>query len=122
MQKILIVEDNAGNSKLYKDVLGSTSEYEVTQLSDASDIISILSKINPNLVIMDIMLNGMSGLDAMQIINKDGRFKKIPFLAISGHQARDYKDKAIAAGFNKYMEKPIFIDVFLETIKSMMNR
>jgi len=94
MQKILIVEDNAGNSKLYKDVLGSTGEYEVTQVSDASDIIAVLSEINPNLVIMDIMLNGLSGIDAMQIIQKDGRFAKIPFLAISGHQARDYKDKA----------------------------
>ncbi len=122
MPKILIVEDNIGNSKLYRDVLASEEKYEVIIAHDASNILELLYETSPDMVIMDIMLNGISGIDAMGQIKKDGRFNHIPFLAISGHSAREYKDKAIAAGFNKYMEKPIFLDVFIKTIDDMVNQ
>jgi two-component system cell cycle response regulator DivK len=122
MPKILIVEDNIGNSKLYKDILQSEGKYEVITVQDATDILSLLCDTSPDLVIMDIMRNGISGIDAMEKIKKDGRFNHIPFLAISGNSAREYKDKALAVGFNKYMEKPIFLDVFLKTIADMINK
>lgn len=122
MQKILVVEDNVGNSKLYHDILKSSGKYEVIVVHDASNILSLLSDMNPDIVIMDIVLGGISGLDAMKEIKKDGRFEHIPFIAISGHSAREYKDKAISSGFNGYMEKPIFIDVFLSTIECMLKQ
>lgn len=122
MHKILVIEDNEGNSKLYKDVLKSGGKYEVTIYHNADNILSILSDIQPHLVIMDIMLNGASGIDVMNKIKDAGSFNHIPFIAISAHLASEYKNKAIEAGFDDYMEKPIFLDSFLAKVKSMLRK
>jgi CheY-like chemotaxis protein len=114
---ILIVEDNFYNMELVCDLLENAG-YPVLKATDAAKAIEIARKNVPNLILMDINLPGMDGLTATGILKKDDITKDIPIVALTAHSMKGDKEKAINAGCDAYIAKPIDTRAFVSLIES----
>jgi CheY-like chemotaxis protein len=104
--KILVVDDNATNMRLMRVVL-ETQQYEVYEAFDADQAINLLDRIVPDLILMDITMPGMDGLTLTRQLKADPRFKAIPVVAVSSLAMKGDDAKALAAGCDAYITKPI---------------
>ena len=118
-KKILIVEDNDLNLKLFRDLLGANG-YETFETKEGIEAISLTRNVMPDLIIMDIQLPEISGLDITRKIKADGSIKHIPVIAVTAFAMKDDEEKILAAGCEAYLSKPIAIDVFLTTIRRFL--
>jgi CheY-like chemotaxis protein len=104
--KILVVDDNATNVRLMRVVL-ETEKYQVYEAFDADQAIDTLARIVPDLILMDITMPGMDGLTLTRQLKADPRFKAIPIVAVSSLAMKGDDAKALAAGCDAYITKPI---------------
>ena len=104
--KILVIEDNPLNMELVCDIL-EANDFAVFQACAAQEGIQIAKENNPHLILMDIQLPGMDGLEATQILKEDILTKDIPVVALTAHAMKGDEEKAINAGCNGYITKPI---------------
>jgi len=114
-KKILIVEDNALNMKLVRTLL-EFSGYEVFSAMDAEKGLQLAREHHPNLILMDIQLPGMDGLTATRIIKKDPEFGQVPVIALTSFAMQGDEEKALDAGCDGYITKPIDTREFCKTI------
>ena len=119
MAKIMIIEDNALNMQLFSDVL-SASGYEIVSTMEVLKAIDIAKDNMPDLIITDIQMPAMSGLELIKIIRADDKLKDIPVIAATAFAMKGDEDKIMQAGFNGYIAKPISIKPFLETVASFI--
>ena len=105
-EKILIVEDNLMNLELATDLL-EVSGYVVIQAETAEEGIKLARAESPDLVLMDISLPGMDGLEASGILKQDPTTKDITVIALTAHAMKGDEEKALAAGCSGYITKPI---------------
>ena len=112
---ILIVEDNDKNLKLARDLL-QYSGYQTIESTNAEDGIIMAKERKPGLVLMDIQLPGMSGIEALRHLREDIETESIPVIAVTASAMTDDEQKIRSSGFNGYIRKPIEIDAFLEEI------
>ena len=105
-KKILIIEDDPLNMELESDLL-TAAGYEVVQAVSGEEGIAAALRELPDLVLADVGLPRMSGLEATRIIKSDPRTKDIPVLIVSSYAMREDRDKAMAAGASGYLSKPI---------------
>ncbi len=110
-----MVEDNGLNMKLVKALLASGG-YRVLEAMDAEAGIELAREKEPDLILMDIQLPGMDGLDATRVIKNDPALRDIPVLAITSHAMRGDREKALAAGCDGYISKPIETRGFIENL------
>jgi len=120
-QIILVIEDNPVNMKLFR-VLLKQERYEVMEADDAETGIELAHRKPPRLILMDIGLPGLDGLNATRIIKKDSVLKDIPILALTAHAMSGDEEKAREAGCDGYMSKPIDIRAFLEMVSRYLAR
>jgi CheY-like chemotaxis protein len=113
---ILIIEDNQLNMKLVKSLL-QLGNYPVLEAADAEQGIQVARQNQPGLILMDIQLPGIDGLEATRIIRNDATLCHIPILALTSYAMQGDHDKAIAAGCNGYITKPIDTRSFLKVIE-----
>ena len=118
-KKILIVEDNDLNLKLFRDLLGANG-YETYETKEGIEAISLTRNIQPDLIIMDIQLPEISGLDITRKIKADRDICHIPVVAVTAFAMKDDEEKILAAGCEAYLSKPIAIDDFLSTIRRFL--
>lgn len=118
---VLIVEDNALNMKLFSAMI-SAQGYEVLQAANGSHALDLAHQRHPDLIIMDIQLPGMSGLDVTQILKAEDDTREIPIIATSAYALRGDEATIRASGCDGYMAKPIAISDFLELVESLMMR
>ena len=116
MSLVLIVEDNEKNLKLVRDVLG-VKGYETLEAGTAEDGVRIANERRPDLVLMDIQLPGMSGIDAIKVLRADPVTAGIPVVAITASVMQQDRQQIMAAGFDGFIEKPINLKSFLETVQ-----
>ena len=114
--KILIVDDNALNIKLCKAIL--CKSHEIFTATNAEEGLECARRILPDLILMDIQLPGMDGLAAMQVIKNDDHLRQIPVIALTSFAMVGDREKALAAGCDEYLPKPIEIPI----LKSMVAR
>ncbi len=119
MNLILIVEDNERNMKLLRDVLQATG-YETVEAENAEDGLRIAAERKPDLVLMDIQLPGMSGIDALRVLRADPDTKAIPVVAVTASVMQQDRKQFTEAGFDGYIGKPINVRNFLQTVKEML--
>ena len=119
-KKILIVEDNDLNLKLFRDLLEANG-YETYETKEGIEAISLTRNVMPDLIIMDIQLPEISGLDITKKIKSDGQISHIPIVAVTAFAMKDDEEKIMAAGCEAYLSKPIAIDDFLKTIRSFLD-
>jgi len=104
--KILVVDDNATNVRLMRVVLES-EKYEVHEAFDADQALKILGDMVPDLILMDITMPGMNGLTLTRRLKADPRLEAIPIVAVSSLAMKGDDLKALAAGCDAYITKPI---------------
>ncbi len=114
-KKILIVEDNAMNMELATDLL-EASGYVVIQAGSAEEGIESARIESPGLILMDISLPGMDGLEATAVLKKDPATKDINIVILTAHAMKGDKEKALAAGCAGYIIKPIDTREFPKTV------
>ena len=119
-RNILVIEDNELNMKLMRGIF-DIGKYHIIEAFDAETGICLAREHLPFLVLMDIQLPGMDGLKATQIIKADPELKDIPVVALTGFAMQGDEEKAIAAGCDGYITKPIAIQEVLEIINSFCN-
>lgn len=118
-QKVLIVEDNALNMRLFSDLL-EASGYETLQCTDGGKAAALAVDEQPDLIIMDIQLPEVSGLDITRWLKDDERTSAIPVLAVTAFAMRTDEILVREAGCEGYLSKPIQVRSFLKTVDDLM--
>jgi two-component system, cell cycle response regulator DivK len=116
---VLIVEDNPLNMKLFSAMIGAQG-YEVLQAGDGAQGLDLARRLHPDLIIMDIQLPGISGLEVTRNLKADDSTRQIPIVATTAFAMRGDEEMILASGCDAYMSKPIAISPFLELIETFM--
>lgn len=114
-EQILIVEDNVKNMTLLRDVL-RVKGHRTLEASTAGEALVLAIAHRPTLVLMDIQLPDMDGLEALRRLRADGRTAAIPVLAITAQAMKGDRERFEDAGFDGYLSKPLDIDELLVTV------
>jgi two-component system cell cycle response regulator DivK len=121
MSLVLIVEDNERNLKLVRDVL-QVKGYSTIEAGTAEDGIKLASEKKPDLILMDIQLPGMNGIDALKVLRKDPATAKIPVVAVTASVMQQDRKHITEAGFDGYVGKPINVKEFLEAVRHALEQ
>jgi two-component system cell cycle response regulator DivK len=116
---ILIVEDNELNMKLFNDVLQAHG-YKTIQTRDGMDALRLTKENRPDLILMDIQLPEVSGLEVTKWIKADKEIRDIPVIAVTAFAMKGDEEKIRQGGCEAYIAKPISITNFLGTIKQFL--
>jgi CheY-like chemotaxis protein len=112
---VLVIEDNELNMKLVRSML-QLRHYQVLEAGDAETGIQIAREHLPDIILMDIQLPGMDGLEATRIIRKDPVLSNIPVMALTSYAMQGDEQKAISAGCAGYIAKPIDTRTFFDNL------
>jgi two-component system cell cycle response regulator DivK len=116
---ILIVEDNEKNMKLVRDLL-QVKGYRTVETETAEEGLRIAVEKKPSLILMDIQLPGMNGIEALKHLRADPQTKDIPVIAVTASAMSQDREIIMSAGFNGYQRKPIAIKDFLEAVRQTL--
>ena len=116
---ILVVEDQALNMELVRDIL-QVSGYTTLEATDGKQGIELAREKMPNLILMDIRMPVMDGLEATRILKADAGTRDIPIVALTAHAMKGDKENIIQAGCDGYLPKPINIKQLKETVKKYL--
>jgi two-component system cell cycle response regulator DivK len=119
MSVILIVEDNDKNLKLVRDVL-QVKGHTTLESGTAEEGIEIARKSKPDLVLMDIHLPGINGIEALKILRADPTTARIPVIAVTASVMQQDRKMITEAGFDAYVGKPINLKEFLEAVNAAL--
>jgi two-component system, cell cycle response regulator DivK len=114
--QILVVEDNERNMKLFRDVLHA-SGYRTLEAATGERAVELVFKHRPDLVLMDIQLPDIDGVEALARLRADERFSSVPVLALTAQAMDGDRERFLAAGFDGYLSKPVNITEFVATVK-----
>ena len=114
-KSILVVEDNAVNRRLVEFLLRSNG-YQVSEASTALEAFEILKTERPNLILMDVQLPGMDGLEATKRLKENPATRDIPVVAVTSYAMKGDREKALAAGCVGYIMKPIDKTTFIQEV------
>jgi two-component system cell cycle response regulator DivK len=120
-EQILVVEDNAKNMTLLRDVLRATG-YRTLEASTAGGALKLATEHDPALVLMDIRLPDMDGLEALRRLRLDERTASIPVLAITAQAMKGDRERFKEAGFDGYLSKPVDIDELITIVEQHCGR
>ena len=113
---VLLVEDNEKNMKLLRDVL-TAKGYRVLEATSGEEAVRCAAAAAPRLVLMDVQLPGIDGVEALRRIRADPRTAAIPVVALTAQAMEGDRDRFLAAGFDGYLSKPVDIAEFVATVK-----
>ena len=119
MAKILVVEDNALNIKLFCDLL-TAHGHETQPVTDSREAIETARSFRPDLVITDIQLPHVSGIELMELLRADEDLKTVPIMAVTAYSAAGDDERIRAAGAQAYVAKPISVMRFAETVDQLL--
>lgn len=117
---ILIVEDNELNMKLFNDLLQAHG-YETLQTKDGREVLGIAREHHPDLILMDIQLPEVSGLEITKMLKEDPDLKGIPVIAVTAFAMKGDEEKIREGGCEGYIAKPISVANFLQTVGKFLN-
>ena len=120
-KRILVVEDNDLNRKLFCDVL-LASGFAVEPVSDGNLAIEAARGFHPNLVVMDIQLQDVSGLDLIALLKHDAELADVPVLAVTAYAGKGDEERIRESGAEGYLSKPVSIGPFMAAVKGLMER
>lgn len=120
MSTILIVEDNEKNMKLARDVLQSRG-YTTLEAVTGEDGVRVAVERKPDLVLMDIQLPGINGIEALRRVRADPECARIPIVAFTASVMSSDRSQITEAGFDGFIGKPINLKEFLETVKRVLD-
>jgi two-component system cell cycle response regulator DivK len=118
-RKILVVEDNELNMKLFNDLLESQG-YEVIQTRDGLSALELARTHRPDLILMDIQLPEVSGIDVTKWLKEDEELRHIPVIAVTAFAMKGDQERIRESGCEAYISKPISVADFLETVRGFL--
>ena len=116
---ILIVEDNPKNLKLVRDILQVTG-YQTVEAETGEEGVRLARERQPALILMDIQLPGMSGIEALRLLRADATTRMIPVIAITASVMAQDRERVMAAGFDGFQGKPISVRELLATVRGIL--
>jgi two-component system cell cycle response regulator DivK len=119
MAKILMVEDEPKNMKLLRDLLQRFG-YETIEAGDGEEGVALTRKIKPDLILMDIMMPKLDGLEATRILKADAATRDIPVVALTAFAMSGDRERALEAGCNGYITKPLDVRGLLSTVRQFL--
>lgn len=119
-KRILVVEDNDLNRKLFCDVLRSQG-FATEPVADGREALERALDFVPNLIIMDIQLPNISGLDLIEAAKKDPVLRTIPVLAVTAYAGKGDEERIREAGAEGYLAKPVSIGPFMAAVKKLLD-
>jgi two-component system cell cycle response regulator DivK len=121
MTVVLIVEDNPRNLKLVRDVLEHVG-YRTLEATTADDGLALAREHRPDIVLMDVQLPGIDGVQALGRLRADPATRAIPVVAVTAFAMKDDSARFVAAGFDGYLEKPISVREFPDQVAEFLNQ
>ena len=118
-KKILVVEDNDLNRKLFCDVLKANG-FEVVPVADGSNVVPTARKFIPDLVIMDIQLPNISGIDLIAQLKRDSSLADVPVLAVTAYAGKGDEERIRDVGAADYLAKPVSIMPFMAKVRALI--
>lgn len=115
-KKVLVVEDNELNMKLFRDLLEAHG-YQTVQSRNGNEVLDLARREKPDLILMDIQLPEVSGLDVTRWLKADEELKIIPVIAVTAFAMKGDEQKIREGGCEDYISKPISVTGFIETIQ-----
>jgi len=117
---VLIVEDNDLNMKLFNDLLEANG-YRTLQTKDGREAMELARRDRPDLILMDIQLPEISGLEITKMLKDDAELKAIPVIAVTAFAMKGDEEKIREGGCEGYIAKPISVANFLQTVSKFLN-
>ncbi len=119
--QVLVVEDNEKNMKLFRDVL-QASGYRLLEATTGERAMALAAEHQPNLVLMDIQLPDIDGVEALGRLRADARTASIPVVALTAQAMHGDRERFLDAGFDAYISKPVDVVEFVKTVKAALRR
>jgi two-component system, cell cycle response regulator DivK len=116
-ERILVVEDNERNMKLFRDVL-QASGFRTLEATTGERAVEVALAEAPDLVLMDIQLPDIDGVEALRRLKADERFAPVPVVALTAQAMEGDRERFLAAGFDGYLSKPVDITEFVAAVKA----
>ncbi|MGZ4602960.1 MAG: response regulator [Kineosporiaceae bacterium] len=120
-RRVLVVEDNERNLKLVRDVLRFAG-FDVIEARSGEEGVALAEEYGPDLVLMDLELPGMDGTQALRLLRQSARTRDVPVVAVTAFAMREDRDRALDAGFDGYLEKPISVRALPDQVREFMQR
>ena len=119
MSTVLIVEDNPRNLKLVRDVLGHAG-FTTLEAGDGEAGIELARTRRPDLILMDVNLPGITGLEALALLRADAATAAIPVAALTAFAMKEDRARLLAAGFDGYLEKPVDVRALPAQVEALL--
>ena len=119
--QILVVEDHEKNMKLFREVLLATG-YRTLEATTGGEAVALAAEHSPDLVLMDIQLPDIDGVEALGRLRADGRTASVPVLALTAQAMEGDRERFLAAGFDGYLSKPVNIADLVAIVKRYCER
>ncbi len=120
LQRILYVEDDPDIQQIAVMVLETIAGFTLKACSSGAEALQHAIGFQPDLILLDVMMPGMDGLEATRRIREDARFQKLPIIAITAKAMKDDQEQCIKAGASDYLAKPIDIDRLYSLLRVWM--
>jgi CheY-like chemotaxis protein len=114
-ERVLVVEDNEKNMKLFRDVLQAKG-YSPIEATSGEQAVELAAEHTPDLILMDVQLPGMDGLEALEHIRSDERTASIPVVALTAQAMAGDRERFLEHGFDGYISKPVDVMEFIATV------
>jgi two-component system, cell cycle response regulator DivK len=116
---ILIVEDNENNRMLVRDVLQSRG-YQTAETDTGEEGVRLARERRPALILMDIQLPGISGMETLKLLRAEAETRDIPVMAVTASAMTHDRQKIMATGFDAYQSKPLNVKEFVEAVRAIL--
>ncbi len=113
--QVLVVEDNEKNMKLFRDVLLAAG-YRTLEATTGGEAVAVATEHSPDLVLMDIQLPDIDGVEALSRLRADDRTASVPVLALTAQAMEGDRERFLAAGFDGYLSKPVNVSEFVAVV------
>jgi two-component system cell cycle response regulator DivK len=120
-ERVLVVEDNDKNMKLFRDVLQATG-YSMLEATTGEEAIELSLSQAPALVLMDVQLPGIDGVEALERLRQNERTASIPVLALTAQAMSGDRERFLEAGFDGYLAKPVDVGELIEAVREHCDR
>ncbi len=117
--KILIVDDEIKNIKLLKGIL-FPENYTFCEAQNGDDAIELVHKINPDLILLDVMMPGLSGFEVCRQLKQNGKTKSIPIVMVTALREKEHRLEAMQAGADDFLSKPVDSTEVVVRVKSLL--
>ena len=121
MKRVLIADDKATSRELIRTVL-ETLGYQIFEASDGIEALRVAREHSPDLVVLDIHMPGVDGFGVLRELRGEPRFAKVPIMALTASAMQGDRERALAAGFDSYVSKPIPLAALRSEVERLISR